>query len=118
MEYHISDSEWKIMEILWEKGIATQNQIQTALEVDWNKNTVYTFLHRLEQKGIVKSGGSPKQYQAAVGREECVEQEQKNFLDKLYHGSAGRMVTAFLEKGKLTEKEVEDLKQLLEGMDV
>ncbi len=118
MDYKISDSEWKIMEILWEKGAVTQSDIMDALDVKWNKNTVYTFLSRLEHKGMVESSGSPKAYRAAVKREDCVEQEQESFLNKIYHGSAGKMVTAFVEEGKLTAKEVEELKRLLEGMDV
>lgn len=118
MDYKISDSEWKIMEILWEKGTASQSEIMEALDVKWNKNTVYTFLSRLEHKGMAISEGSPKHYRAAVRREDCVEQEQESFLNKVYHGSAGQMVTAFVEEGKLTADEVETLKRLLEGMDV
>ena len=48
MDYKISDSEWKVMEILWEKGAATQSEVMDALTEGWNKNTVYTFLSRLE----------------------------------------------------------------------
>ena len=47
MDYKISDSEWKVMEILWEKGTATQSEVMDALTEGWNKNTVYTFLSRL-----------------------------------------------------------------------
>ena len=79
MDYKISDSEWKVMEILWEKGAATQSEVMDALTEGWNKNTVYTFLSRLEHKGLV---------------------------------------AAFVEEGRLTEKEKAMLKQLLEGMDV
>ena len=53
MDYKISDSEWKVMEILWEKGTATQSEVMDALTEGWNKNTVYTFLSRLEHKGLV-----------------------------------------------------------------
>ena len=53
MDYKISDSEWKVMEILWEKGTATQGEVMDALTEGWNKNTVYTFLSRLEHKGLV-----------------------------------------------------------------
>lgn len=118
MDYRISDSEWKIMEILWEREGVTQSDIMDRLTVKWNKNTVYTFLSRLEHKGMVQSSGSPKRYWASVRREDCVEQEQESFLNKIYHGSAGKMVTAFVEEGKLTAEEVEELKRLLEGMDV
>ncbi|MBQ3031701.1 MAG: BlaI/MecI/CopY family transcriptional regulator [Anaerotignum sp.] len=118
MTYKISDSEWKIMEILWEKEEAVQSEIMDALDVKWNKNTVYTFLSRLENKGLIDAEGSPKQYRAAVSREECVSQEEENFLNKVYRGSAGKMVAAFVEEGRLTPAEMEELKRLLEGMNV
>lgn len=115
MDYKISDSEWKVMEILWEKGTATQSEVMDALTEGWNKNTVYTFLSRLEHKGLVVAEGSPKRYAAVIGREECVRQEEESFLNKVYHGSAGKLVAAFVEEGRLTEKEKAMLKQLLEG---
>lgn len=118
MAYKISDSEWKIMEIIWEKGSVLQSDIMDALHGKWNKNTVYTFLSRLEQKGLVAAEGTPKQFRAVVSREDCVAQEEENFLNKIYHGSAGKMVTAFLQEGRLTANEVEELKKLLEGMEV
>lgn len=118
MTYKISDSEWKIMEIIWEKGSVLQSDIMDALHGKWNKNTVYTFLSRLEQKGLVAAEGTPKQFRAVVSREDCVAQEEENFLNKIYHGSAGKMVTAFLQEGRLTADEVEELKKLLEGMEI
>ena len=71
-----------------------------------------------EHKGLVAAEGSPKRYAAVIGREECVRQEEESFLNKVYHGSAGKLVAAFVEEGRLTEKEKAMLKQLLEGMDV
>lgn len=118
MEYKISDSEWKIMEILWEKGMATQSEVMDALDVKWNKNTVYTFLSRLEHKAFVESEGSPKGYRPLIRREDCVAQEEESFLNKIYHGSAGKMVAAFVEEGRLTTEEMEKLKRLLEEMQV
>lgn len=124
MGIKISNSEWVIMEILWEKGEATQSEVMAALEerqshTIWKKNTVYTFLSRLEAKGFVRSvqrkGG--KHFSACLGREECVRQEKESFLNKIYHGSVGKMVASFLEDGTLTAEEREELKRLLEEME-
>lgn len=123
MENRISNSEWVIMEILWEKGEAAQSEIMEALEGRheriWKKNTVYTFLSRLEAKGLVRStqekGG--KRFAACRGREECVRQEKESFLNKIYHGSAGKLVASFLEDGTLTAEERGELKRLLEEME-
>lgn len=119
MGQKISDSEWKIMEILWERGEASCSEIMAALPESRNKNTVYTFLSRLEQKGVVTATETtPKRYRAAVLRADCAAQEEESFLNKLYQGSAGRMVAAFVQEGRLSGDEVAELKRLLEGMDV
>ena len=118
MDCKISDSEWKVMEILWERGAATQSQVMEDLDTKWNKNTVYTFLSRLEHKGLIAAAGSPKEYTAIAKRADCVRQEQESFLNKVYHGSVGQMVAAFVEEGRLTEQDKTMLKALLEEMEV
>lgn len=119
MEIRITDSEWRLMECLWMKGPLTQAQLMKLLEAGWNKNTVHTFLSRLTKKGLVQTDKTvqPHEYQALVSREDCVRQEEQNFLDKLFQGSAGKLVTSFVKQGRLTEKEREDLKKLLEELD-
>lgn len=118
MENRISNSEWVIMEVLWEKGEVTQAEIMDSLDKKWKKNTVYTFLSRLETKGLVNSrqerGG--KRFSANRERAECVREEKESFLNKVYHGSAGKLVASFLEDGSLTAKERQELMQLLEEM--
>jgi len=119
MEYHITDSEWKIMEQLWAKGPLTQPELMTLLLEDWSKNTVHTFLTRLIKKGLVQADKEalPHTYRPLVSREVCIRQEEKNFLDKVFGGSACLLVSSFVKGGKLSKKEREELKRLLEEMD-
>lgn len=119
----ISESEWQIMEQVWaysadSMGI-TQPALMELLGDKWNKNTVHTFLKRLCEKGylqVVKEA-SPHQYVPLVSREACERQERKSFLDRVYQGSAGRMVAAFVRDGDLSEEEVAELRKLLEGLE-
>lgn len=115
MEYKITESEWQLMELLW-KGELTQPQLMEQLDKKWNKNTVHTFLTRLCSKGYVEvdKERSPHVYRAIVSREECVKQERESFLQRVYRGSVGNMVAAFVKEGQLTEAEVEELRKLLE----
>lgn len=115
MEYKITESEWQLMELLW-KGELTQPQLMEQLDKKWNKNTVHTFLTRLCSKGYVEvdKERSPHVYRAIVLREECVKQERESFLQRVYRGSVGNMVAAFVKEGQLTEAEVEELRKLLE----
>ena len=124
----ISDSEWQIMEQVWffyeqsidetDKGIS-QPYLMELLGAKWNKNTVHTFLKRLCEKGylqVVKET-SPYQYIPLVSREVCEKEERQSFLNRVYQGSAGRMVAAFVRDGGLKEEEVAELRKLLDELE-
>lgn len=119
----ISESEWQIMEQVWaysadSMGI-TQPALMELLGDKWNKNTVHTFLKRLCEKGYLQvvKDTSPHRYVPLVSRAACEKQERKSFLDRVYQGSAGRMVAAFVRDGDLSEEEVAELRNLLEGLE-
>ena len=118
MDYRISDSEWPVMQILWEHASVTQPEIMQHLSREWNKNTVHTFLTRLEKKGLVAidKSVSPHRYKAAVRREDCVYQEKQSFLNKVYAGSVGKLVSSFLQDGGLSDEEIADLRKMLDSM--
>ncbi len=119
MDYKISDSEWQVMQILWEQGSVSQPKLMQHLSKDWNKNTVHTFLTRLQKKGLVEIDKecTPHQYKASVRREDCVYQEKQSFLNKVYQGSVGKLVSSFLQDGDLSAEEIADLRDLLDRMD-
>ena len=53
MNDRISESEWTLMELLWQEEM-TQPQLAEKLGKRWNKNTVHTFLTRLCAKGFLQ----------------------------------------------------------------
>lgn len=56
MQVNLSDSEWKLMNRLWEQSPRTIMELTASLKEDtgWSKNTVITMLARLEAKGAVR----------------------------------------------------------------
>ena len=56
MQVNLSDSEWKLMNHLWQSAPRTITELTAALkaETGWSKNTVITMLGRLEAKGAVR----------------------------------------------------------------
>ena len=117
----LTDSEWAVMEALWTAEEHALGEITDALKSvnGWNKNTVLTYLTRMEKKGIVKiDRGSDKPYSAAVSREECAREERQELLNKVYSGATGDLISAFLKESKISKKEVERLKKLLDEMEV
>lgn len=116
-----TDSEWSVLEILWRGRGFTLGEVTLALrDVNgWNKNTVYTYLTRMEKKGLVKIDRSNmKPYSAAVSREECAREERADLLKKVYDGAAGDMIAAFLRESEISAKERDRLRKLLDDMEV
>ena len=72
MKINLSDSEWKLMNRLWNQAPMTIMELTTALreETGWTKNTVITMLSRLEAKGAVRheDGVRAKQYFPVLDR--------------------------------------------------
>ena len=53
----ISDAEWDVIKVLWDRGEAGAQEVTEALAVgrNWRPQTVKTLLNRLVKKGAVPS---------------------------------------------------------------
>ena len=115
---NLSDSEWKLMNRLWDRSPMTITELTAALREDtgWSKNTIITMLSRLEAKGAVRyeEGGRAKQYFPTVDREDAARAETESFLSKVYGGSLGLMVSNLVESHALTEADIAELSAILE----
>lgn len=117
----LSESEWAVLEVLWSGEHFTLGEITTALRKvkGWSRNTVYTYLTRMEAKRLVKIDRSHTQpYAAAVTREECAKGERDELLTKVYGGAAGDLISAFLKESSISAGEREKLRKLLDEMEV
>jgi BlaI family penicillinase repressor len=118
MHVNLSDSEWKLMNHLWEQAPMTITELTSILKAEtrWSKNTVITMLSRLEGKGAVRheEGKRAKQYYPCLAREDASLLETENFLDKVYGGSLGLMMSAMVESQTLTEADITELTSILE----
>ncbi len=117
----LTDSEWKVLSALWDGGPQTLGQALERLEGDtgWSRTTVHTYLTRMMGKNLVTADGhSPRRYAAAVTREECAAQEEQSLIDRAYGGSAGKLAAAFLRSASLTREERDQLRRLLDEMEV
>lgn len=120
-EYNISESEWKIMKVLWKKPNITLKEIAENLKnTGWSYTTIRTLVNRLLEKGAVdadKTSVSTFKYFPVALENECKELEVKSFLSRVFDGSAAMMMTALVNGGGLSEKEAEKLKAIIEQMD-
>jgi len=114
----ISDSEWRVMQVLWEHGPQTANDVVNALsgEVNWKPRTIKTLISRLVKKGAVKvtEEGYRYQYSAAVDESVCIRSETKSFIRRVYQGTMTPAFARFLEDADLSDQEIEDLQEILD----
>ena len=85
-------------------------------ETNWTRNTVITMLSRLEAKGAVRyeQGERAKKYYPVLEQRDAARTETESFLDKVYGGSLGLMMSAMVESRGLTETDIAELSAILE----
>lgn len=120
--YKLTQAEWSVLEALWGREKFSLGEVVEAMRpvTGWSRNTVHTYLTRMEEKGLVSIDrtGGPHSYAAAVSREECARQERNTLLNRVYGGAVGDLITAFLKESSITPQERERLRKLLDDMEV
>ena len=121
MIQQMSDAELEIMKIVWgnPQGITLFPYIMDELAAKGKlcqKNTLIVLLSRLMNKGFLsaKKIGRRNEYTTLISETEYQTAQTKNFLDKIYEGSAKGLVSNLIMGDLLTDEEYEDLKKLLE----
>jgi len=114
----LSESEWVIMKVFWDKGSMALGDVVKELKGDysWAYTTVKTLLRRMAEKGWLNTrmvGGSFL-YSPAVDRSKAVRQALKEFSGRVLDGMLSPVVTYFAEEENLSDEDLKELKLLLE----
>ena len=113
----LTGSEWSVLDSLWQESPQTVMQLVANLSksVGWAKSTTITTLRRMEEKGLVhcEIAGKGKSYTPAVEQEQAEISETRNFLDRVYRGSVGLMMSAMAQRQELSREEIAELREIL-----
>ncbi|CZR95711.1 MULTISPECIES: BlaI/MecI/CopY family transcriptional regulator [unclassified Clostridioides] len=113
----ISEAEYQVMKIVWKYApISTNEVIEKLVETStWSPKTIQTMLLRLVKKGALTYEKNSRVfvYTPLVKEEEYVATESRSFLNRFYNGALNSMVLNFLENDKLSEDDIEELKEIL-----
>jgi BlaI family penicillinase repressor len=114
---HISDSEWQIMAVIWEHSpVATAEVVEKlSWQKGWHSRTVRTLLDRLARKGALKITREGKRYlyDPLVSLEECVRNESRSFVDRVFGGEPASLLLHLAKETKLSPQDIRELKKLL-----
>jgi Predicted transcriptional regulator len=114
--YSMSDAESEVMEKLWEQTESIKQSTLLALFTEdgkaWKRQTLNTFLERLEKKGLVEREN--RMVKAAYSKEEYHLMQMKESIDSMYGGKLSNFVAAFAKKNAIDKKEAEALMNILD----
>ena len=114
----LSEGQLEIMNIVWDQGKATVGEVWKALarRRPLARNTVSTMVTRLEEKGWLRHRvvGGTFLYSPTRAREKVLPRLVHRLVDAAFGGSAEGLVLTLLEGGRLSAREVERIKAMLE----
>lgn len=116
----LGDAELEIMNVLWrESGLVTSGHILDRLERKWALSTLMTALSRLAVKGFVSCDRSTRTnlYTALIREEDYKSAESRSFLERMFGGSARKLVASLYDSQSLTDEDISDLHQLIEELE-
>ena len=117
----ITDAESIVMEILWRQSPVPTEAVVTALEGEqhWQEATIKTLLNRLLKKKAVRATKDGRRflYSPVVTRDEWLLSVSKGMLDRLFAGRVAPLAAHFSRHGKLSKRDIADLKRLIAEID-
>lgn len=114
----MGDAELKIMDALWRLGEVPAKRLADLLaeQVGWNKNTTYTLIRRLIEKGAVARSEPGFLCRALLMREQVRREQAAEMVDKLFDGSASLLLASLVDGQALPQGEIDALRALIDGM--
>ncbi len=113
----IADSELEVMRVLWEaKTSLPVAQIRKAIcqKTGWEGSTAKTLLYRLQSKGVVmQERRDVYYYSPCVTEDEYNEYMTQALIDRLYKGSAKKLIASFVSSKKLSDDDIAELQNIL-----
>ena len=113
----LSDIEWKILKLLWKKGVLSVREVWQQLYPDGEKayTTVQTYMDRMVEKGYLRKEkiGLANFYQSVVEKQSLVEEATERLVTRAFDGSFGRLAAFLLDSDNLSEEDLKIIKQMI-----
>lgn len=115
-EVKLGAVESRFADIIWSgEPITTTELVRLAQqELSWKRTTTYTILKRLCERGIFRMENGV--VTSLISREEFCAMQSEKFVDETFDGSLPAFLAAFGKRRKLSEREIEELRKVIDSM--
>ena len=109
-------AEARFADIIWANEPITSGQLAKigATDFNWKKTTSHTVLNRLCERGLFKKENGV--VTSLISRDEYYARHSEQYVEETFGGSLPAFLTAFGTRKKLSDKEIEELQKVIEGM--
>lgn len=113
VDYRLTEAEEELAQLIWKNEPIKSPELVKLCEIEfnWKKSTTYTMLRRLEDKKIFKNNSSI--VTSLIKKEDFYSEQSNIFVRENFGGSLPKFVAAFTKRNKLSNKEVEELVELI-----
>ena len=119
MEYlKLCDSDYRFMSVVWDYAPINSGELVKLCNdiLGWKKSTTYTTIRKLCEKGYINNeNATVSVLLETVEREQVQADESEYFVERTFAGSLPQFLTAFLGGKKISEKEAEEIKRLIDN---
>ncbi len=114
----LTNSEWQLMNCLWERHPATARGIADRLpeEVKWAYTTIRTLLARMAEKGAIREykEGNTSLYEPILTRDNARRSALKTLVNQAFDGAYGPLMHFLVNDRRLSSEQREALAKILE----
>lgn len=116
-ETRLGAVEARFADLIWANAPLSSGELvkRCAQELEWKKSTTYTVLKKLCDRGLFQNQGGT--VTALISRQDFYARQSRRFVDESFDGSLPAFLAAFASGGKLTARDLEDIRRLLAEFD-
>lgn len=110
----LCDSDYRFMLIVWEHAPVNSGELVKLCSdtLGWKKSTTYTTIKKLSEKGYIKNEHAT--VSVLIEKERVQADESAYFVERTFGGSLPQFLTAFFGGRKISAKEAEKIKALID----
>ncbi|WP_044477241.1 BlaI/MecI/CopY family transcriptional regulator [Paenibacillus antibioticophila] len=113
-ESRLTESEEQFAEIIWQNEPIGSGELVKLCEkkMAWKKSTTYTVLKKLCEKGIFQNEDAV--VSSRMTKDEYYAKQSVRFVEDTFGGSLPKFLTAFIGNKRLSKRQAEELKKLID----
>lgn len=116
-EIRLHEGELNVMELLWSNKVLAAKDISKIIKeyIGWEKNTTYTYIKRLIDKGAITREDPGFLCRAAISKKQVQEIETAVLIKNLFNGSVVNFIHDYFNGRKLSSDEILELRKVIDA---